>query len=445
MRLPFDTHFFPDTKGVYIVGGSVRDLLAGRTPVDYDLAVEGNSQAFALRLADRLSARVVELGKPGQTVQRVIAKECFFDILPVAGGRIEEDLGRRDFTINAMALELASRRLIDPLGGQRDLAAGKIRMVSAKAFRSDPVRLIRAFRLAAVFGLQIEEQTTAAIIHDAPLIRHSAAERIRDELFKILQQDRFSRWLGRMAETGLLFAIFPELEALQNCRRSAEGGRDLFARSLEACRSLEKLLDPRSSATVCGIYPDKGPQSRALLKMALLLHNIGQTSAQGRTSFSRLAGQSAASAGAVCRRLRFSRRQAETVGLLIRNHARPYYMFRARRHKTAVQKALIHLFIKCDEATDDVLLCAMAVFNDRQELTEFFRELLQHYQTVVLTRALRPPLLTGEDLITEFGLKPSALFARILRRLKQESLLHDSLSRQQALDRVAEWLQREKS
>jgi tRNA nucleotidyltransferase/poly(A) polymerase len=451
MKLPFDTHFFPHAKGVYMVGGSVRDLLSGRTPVDYDLVVKDNPEIFAHRLADRMSAHVVKLGKPGQTVQRVITKKYFFDILPVAGADIKDDLARRDFTINAIALDLVSRKLIDPLGGQRDLAAGKIRMVSPNAFRNDPVRLIRAFRLAASFDLQIEDATVAAIANDARLIRHSAAERIRDEFLKILQYDSAWIWLERMAETGLLFAIFPELEALKKCQGSPEGGPDPFVGSLNACRHLEKLLNPRHPETVRRFYPDKGRPQSALLKMAVLFHAVGKAStapAAGKqlaqASMGRLAARSAVRTGDICRRMRFSRRQSDMVVLLIHNHTRPYYLFRTRRHRAAVHKGLIRLFLECAEATDDVLLSAMAVFNGQKELADFFLELLHHYHSTLLPRALRPPVVTGQDLITEFGLKPSVLFAQILRRVRQESLLRDSLNRQQALTLVAEWLQQKK-
>ncbi len=444
MKLPFDTHIFPTIKGVYVVGGSVRDLLSGRTPADYDLAVEDDPEIFARRLASRLSTHVVKLGKPGQTVQRVITKNYFFDILPVAGSGIQDDLGRRDFTVNAMALELSSQNLIDPLEGQRDLAAGKIRMVSRNAFLSDPLRLIRAFRLAAAFDWAIEAETTAAIVEDAHLIQRSAAERIRDEFVKILQQQRSWDCLGRMAETGLLFVVFPELQALKKCRASSTGSADRFARSLGAYRYLEKLLNPQHPANVRQIYPDKGAENSALLKMAVLFHDIAHPCGQNRASLSRLAVQSAAQAGAICRRLRFSRHQCDIVALLIRNHTRPFYMFRARQNKTAAQKALINIFLKCDHTTDDVLVTAMAVFSSQRKLADFCRGLLQHYYDVLRPRAARPPVLTGKDLISEFELKPSRLFARLLRRVKQECLLRKSLSRQQAVKLVGDLLKRQR-
>ena len=187
MILPIDTNVFPWKKGVYLVGGSIRDLLCGRTPIDYDLVVTNDPAGFARELASSTAGHVVEFGKHGHTVLRVILADYYFDITPLNGASIEDDLQRRDFTINALALEVSTGKLIDPAGGQQDLAAKKIRMVNRDVFRKDPVRLIRAYRMAATFDFIIDKDTEAAISLDADLIRSSAAERIREELFKILK------------------------------------------------------------------------------------------------------------------------------------------------------------------------------------------------------------------------------------------------------------------
>ncbi len=127
------------------------------------------------------AGHVVEFGKHGHTVLRVVLADYYFDITPLNGASIEDDLQRRDFTINALALEVSTGKLIDPAGGQQDLAAKKIRMVNRDVFRKDPVRLIRAYRMAATFDFIIDKDTEAAISQDADLIRKSAAERIREE------------------------------------------------------------------------------------------------------------------------------------------------------------------------------------------------------------------------------------------------------------------------
>ena len=154
--LPFDTNIFPLKTGVFLVGGSVRDLMAGRVPYDYDLAVRQDPADFASGLATAIGGRIVALGKQGQKMLRVVTRERIFDIMPVNGPSIESDLRLRDFTINAMAVEVASGSLIDPLGGQKDLAAKTVRMVSPEVFQQDPVRLVRAYRMAAIFNFSID-------------------------------------------------------------------------------------------------------------------------------------------------------------------------------------------------------------------------------------------------------------------------------------------------
>ena len=146
MILPFDTNIFPHKSGVFIVGGSIRDLMSNRTPFDYDVVVQHDVASFTNRLASKTSGRLVELGKQGQVMRRVITKDLIFDIMPLNGANIDEDLLQRDFTVNAMALSVSSGSLIDHVGGRRDLVSNKIRMVSKDVFRKDPVRLIRAYR-----------------------------------------------------------------------------------------------------------------------------------------------------------------------------------------------------------------------------------------------------------------------------------------------------------
>ena len=182
--IPFDINIFPDRKGVYIVGGSIRDLMCDRTPFDYDVVVQGDPASFAKRLASRTSGRFVELGKHEQTMRRVITRDLIFDIMPLNGTTIEEDLLQRDFTINAMAVAVSCGRLIDRLGGRQDLASKKIRMVSVDVFCKDPVRLIRAYRMAAAFNFFIDPDTRRILARDAHLISGSAGERVREEFFK---------------------------------------------------------------------------------------------------------------------------------------------------------------------------------------------------------------------------------------------------------------------
>ena len=456
MILPIDINVFPWKTGVYIVGGSIRDLLCGRTPIDYDLALTDTPDRFARLLAAGISGHVVEFGQHGHTVRRVVTGDCHFDIMPLNGVSIEDDLHRRDFTINAMALDVSSGNLLDPAGGRQDQAAKKIRMVNRDVFRNDPVRLVRAYRMAATFDFTIDKDTQTAISQDADLIRKSAGERIREELFQILKSAASHAQLKLMAYSGLLFSVFPELAKLKNCHPANGSQHDLFEQTLAVYDHLEKLLysrDQKLPKPANRLVKNIGTARAILLKWAVLLQSIGQPSAQteaaGDTHHGDAhAARSATMAREICRRLRFSRRQSDTIEFLVRRHMEPFLCFNARQKKIPADRALIRLFMKCGDRTPDILLHALAGIMDRksrkdpstESFFEFVTQGIDCYYSTLRPRASIPPPLNGNDLIKDFGLKPSPKFKQILNAIEEEHLASQNLTRQQALDLVEKLL-----
>ncbi len=458
--LPFDTNSFPFKAGVFLVGGSVRDLLAGKVPYDYDLVVRQNPADFASGLATAIGGHVVELGKPGQKMLRVVTRERIFDIMPVSGPSIESDLRLRDFTINAMAVEVASGSLIDPLDGQKDLAAKTVRMVSPEVFRQDPVRLVRAYRMAAIFNFSIDRQTQSAIATDASLIHKSAAERIREELFKILQCAESHPYLTMMAHNNLLFNVFPEFLQLHQQQLRPAGSGTLLDRTLNSYNHLEILLNPEGEfrrTPVGQAFPDNDVERSVLIKWALLFHDLGRLEAksssvdgQSRRAEAR-ADAGAVMARSICRRLRFSGRHSDIIEMIVRHHARPMILFSARATKKTLKKKFIRFFLDCRDVTPDVLLHALAAFRGQRqpddpqlnEFTEFIHMLIQKYATVLRPRAALPPPLNGHDLIQEFGLQPSAEFKLILQRLEEQRLSQPDFTREEALQLVSKLVNQE--
>jgi tRNA nucleotidyltransferase/poly(A) polymerase len=452
--LPFDTNIFPFKTGVYLVGGSVRDLLAGRKPYDYDLAVGHNPSDFASGLAGTTGGHIAELGKQSQKMLRVVTKECFFDILPVNGSTIESDLRLRDFTINAMAVEVASGSLIDPLGGQQDLAAKTVRMVSPDVFRQDPVRLVRAYRMAAIFNFSIDRHTQSAIATDAGLIRKSAPERIREELFKILLCSDSHPYLTMMARSDLLFSIFPEFLKLEQQQLKPAGSGTLFDRTLESYNQLEILLNSENKIRRSfgnQSFPGDDADRSINIKWAILFHDLARfgvdpSPGEGQSDSPQArANESALMARRICRRLRFSRRHSDIIEMIIRHHVGPMIIFSARSTKSTLKKEFIRLFLNCNDVTPDVLLHALAEFRGRKksnasqlsEFTEFIQMLIQKYATILRPRFALPPPINGHDLIQEFGLTPSAEFKLILQRLSEKRLSQPDFTREEALKLVS--------
>jgi poly(A) polymerase len=198
----------------FLAGGCLRDLLLGRMANDFDFALGGAWTEFPRRFAtetggsffwldeERLQARVVRKGEGGTLV---------YDFAPLRGAAIEEDLARRDFTINALALPLAggAECLVDPLHGLADLRGGVVRACCEDAFDDDPLRMLRAVRFAAELGFVIEEETWNAMGRKAPLLERVAAERVRDELFRILVSPGVAASLRQLWLAGLWPVLAP--------------------------------------------------------------------------------------------------------------------------------------------------------------------------------------------------------------------------------------------
>ena len=185
------------------VGGAVRDLLLGRTPNDVDVECDD-----PLAVAQSLGRKVIQLGRDDLIAWRVVEGDRIYDFSELS------PLGRRDFTINAIAVELASRELRDPLGGAADVAARVVRMIDAKNFDDDPLRLLRAVRFGVTLGFEIDAATVDAIRARAPKINSVARERIEYELSVIFSAGAFRRALALLHATALDVPLFSfELDA----------------------------------------------------------------------------------------------------------------------------------------------------------------------------------------------------------------------------------------
>ena len=441
---------------MYLVGGSIRDYMLGNPPTDYDVVVSENPEKYARQIASNLTGHLVEIGKPGQTIMRVVSQGLVVDISPLNGKIIEEDLRKRDFTINAMAYDLSSKKLIDNVGGRADLAINTIRMLSPQAFVNDPLRLLRAYRLAACLNFAIEPKTTSAIERHAELIQHAAGERIRDELFKMLSADTSSVCVSQMADNGLLIQIFPELLKRTKGLANVSGRRHPIGSTLAAYNRLEILLNdlykilPRSLESFFDHLDDS---AKALLKFSMLWHDIGTPPDHLSTKNSehhagRYATQSAETAKAICKRLRFSNRHTECIYLTIQNHARPFALNSAYQRKQLANKTVIRFFINCRNRAPEVMVHALGQWYgnhaqktaETQSFLDFVIYMLEDEYARYLAKAATGPLINGHDLIDEFGLKPSPVFKRVLRLIEEERLSRKKMTRADALSLAKEYI-----
>lgn len=259
---------------VFEVGGCVRDRLMGRPSKDTDYLVCGLPMDDLVRTLSRhgrvnlvgKSFGVLKFTRKGETVDIALPRKEVstgvghrdFDIQADPHIPLEVDLGRRDFTLNAIARDAITGEIADPYGGQRDIAAQVLRMVHPRAFEEDPLRMLRGIQFAGRFRFRIEPETLEAVRRNRHLVTSVSPERISTELVKLLRSAKPSHGFRMMHELGLLALVLPELAALDGLAQPPEHHvHDVLQHSLEACDRV----------------PWKG---RVYLRLAALFHDLGK-------------------------------------------------------------------------------------------------------------------------------------------------------------------------
>ncbi len=444
---------------VYLVGGTVRELALGRTAPDLDLAVSAQTLDLARDLAAALGGTFVLLDETERTARVVWQKEIL-DLAEFRAPTLEEDLRARDFTINALALELEAvlgqkpLALIDPWGGLGDLAQGLIRVVRPQNFQEDPLRLLRAYRFAATHGFRLTPETTAAIPRYLPEFVRVAGERVRQELFILLAAPRAGAVMEDMERSGLLTRIFPELLDMQGVEQDGFHHLDVFHHSLQAAALVEEVLAAphkylgNLAAEIPGYL--QAPHQAVLLKLAALFHDIGKPQVQGRRTdqdrytfyYHERVGVEIFTAAAL--RLRLSQAETKTVTRLITLHMRPFLLLPAFREGDLTPRALGRLVRAARPDLPGLFLLAMAdslagqgpqkPADAETVLADLADAAYRFLKERIEPQERQPRLLTGHDLIKFLGLKPGPLFREILTAVEEAQWEGGIRSRQEALD-----------
>lgn len=464
--------------GAYVVGGAVRDVLLGRRARDLDIAVAGDAVAFARRIAAVLGGRFVELdGENG--VARIVLDEGDVRYIDVAQlrGALQEDLRRRDFTIDALAVPLEGGRPVDVCGGLEDLRLRLVRMNSPSVFVDDPLRLLRGARIASELGFEIEPGTEAEIVAHAPALAAAGAERRRDELARIFALEAAYQGLRLLDRLRLLDVLLPEVTSGRAVEQP--GGwhaYDVFEHNMHAVEAMDLMLASdrpvddrawlwdalwsafgwrRSGLRACIEEEMTEGRSRAsLLKLAALLHDVAKPQtrvidAGGQAHFYGHADQGAALASKIMRRLRFSTREAEFVATLVREHLRPVQL--AQIGEAPTRRALYRFYRALGDAVPAVLLLALAdaAASRGPGLTSEGWRRHVAYMDSLLVRSSReegivqpPRLLTGHDIMSEFGLSEGPRIGSLLESLREAQAAGEVADREQALAFVRSALER---
>ena len=463
---------FFGSRGVeaYLVGGCLRDALIGRASHDVDAAVRGDALALGRDLARRLGGTFVPLD-PQRGVARVVCRDDGPTVdLAAMDGSVEEDLARRDFTIDAIALPMEAadsdqwtQALIDPFGGREDLAGELVRMVNDGVFREDPSRLLRGARLACSFGFRIHEDTAAAIADHAYLIDTIAGERVRDEFLTLLSLDSPQDTLHCLDDLGLLCRIVPELDRAKGVSQPKEHYWDVFEHTIQAVEASHMVTEPstcRNASLLATLLWDEdmerhfdekvsdGHSRRTMLKLGALFHDIAKpqtkaVDATGRTRFLGHPKQGATVAEERLQSLRISARGIRGVSVMVEAHLRPTQMSQDLERPS--QRAIYRFFRDLGESAYPVLYLSLADYlaarGPMLETKDWLQRVdLVNYviaensrESAESTAEKRRPLLTGHDLIEVFELEPGPIFRRLLDGLEEARAASEISSKEEAL------------
>ncbi|GCE20319.1 HD domain-containing protein [Dictyobacter kobayashii] len=467
----FEEHKQP----VYLVGGSIRNLLLQKPCADWDIATAGNTHHLARRLADHLGGFYAPMH---ERASRVIVKqeqqELILDISPLQGNDIAEDLYERDFTINALAVpfnevvaafsqctslnetqSMLAARVIDPLGGLPDLNTRTLRVTSDTTFQKDPLRLLRAMRFTRQYQLTIEPATQQLIARDAYLLPQVANERIHEELYALLRPSGACEQLRFLDHHHLLTVLIPELEPARGMTQPSLHHYDVFEHSLEAVAMLEKLArilqQDSDELQHSGLDIEGEGHFQALqellreaeqqhifsyarllsppLKLAALLHDIGKpitraVDEEGNITFYHHPQAGVPVAQNINRRLSVNTHDSRLIQQVVAHHMRPGQL----SHAMLTPRAIRRYFVDMGPNGIYVTLISLADHLSMRGPDPLTVHWQRHLATVrtLLTNYIRereqilpPRLIQSEELIRRFHLQPGPLIGQLLESIAE--------------------------
>jgi len=476
----------PPGQVIHLVGGAVRDVLLGRDTHDLDFVVPTDGIKTARRVSIALQGAFFPLDKDNDIGRVVLLHDDstrdLLDFSSYRGPSLESDLRGRDFSINALAFNLHSRQFVDPLGGWQDLRSGLIRACSEHSIIEDPVRILRAVRLAALLGFGIQDGTRQLLKESVQRLSEITPERIRDELFRILEGPQPSTAIRALDILGALPYVLPEILDLKDVTQPPPHLYDAWEHSLSAVDHLDSIL-----TQLCGVqseeagndlysgllalklgryrerfkqhlaaHPGSERTPRALLIFAALYHDIAKPRMKavenGQIHFHRHDEQGALLAVERSKQLRLSNAEQDRVRIIVQNHMRlvSHVHLLEEAGKPPTRRAIYRFFRDTREAGVDLCLLALADLR-----ATYGTRITQETWTACLDvvrlflenwwekrdETIDPPLfVNGDDLIGTLKLQPGPDIGRILEAVREAQALGSIHSREEALILARDWV-----
>jgi putative nucleotidyltransferase with HDIG domain len=469
----------PEKSVVYLVGGAVRDALLNIEAHDLDFSLPKNAIKAARRVANALKGAFYVMDEEHETGRVVLVgidgERTILDFTAMVGPTLEDDLRGRDFTINAMAVDVRnSQQLLDPLGGLNDLLNKVLRACSPSAFQDDPVRVFRAVRMALSYQLRMEDNTRSWLKSAVPELPSVSIERIRDELFKILDGLHPAAAIRTLDVLGALDHPLPELEYLKGVSQSKIHTGDAWEHTLHTLQGLDTILGLLDKAYVhdneaggniasgmisggLGRFRNQLTEhletplttersSRSLLFLAALYHDIAkpqthQVDEDGRVHFP---GHEEAGAGVAAKRaaaLRLSKVEVDRLKTIVRYHKGPWNF--AKVGTSPSRRDIYRFFRDTGPAGVDICLLdiadILAIYTptDLQDALprhlDVVRSLLEAYWDQHDEIISPPSLLDGNDLMKALKLRPGPRIGELLEAIREAQALGEVKTKAEAI------------
>ncbi len=443
----------------WLVGGALRDGLLGRGTGDYDVAVRGEPRELARALASSARGHAFALSETFGG-WRVVAHDRSWqvDLLPLMGETIEDDLGHRDLTVNAVAQPLSGGGYVDPFGGLEDLRRRRLRMVSPRAFADDPLRTLRLARLASELGFAPERETAACAADSAAAMREVSPERIFIELRRLICSDRPLKGLELMDRLTVTEVILPEVAGLRGIEQSHFHHLDVYEHTravLSETVALERDPEPafgEHAEAISAVLrePLANEMTRGeALRFGALFHDVAKprtrhVTPQGRVTFIGHDAAGAEMATAALARLRASERLREYVAALTRQHLRLGFLV----HEMPLTRRAIYGYLKaCEPVQVEVTVLSVA---DRLatrgsgsgEAIDRHLALARQLVGEALAWRAAPPRapVRGDELARALGIDAGPELGRVLGELEEASFAGEIHGRKETLERARQLL-----
>lgn len=478
----------PADQEIYLVGGAVRDAMLGHASHDLDFAVPANGIKLARKVANKLGGAFYPLDDERDTGRTILIQDdglrTTMDFAAYRGANIEADLRDRDFTINAISYNVATDSMFDPLKGTDDLRAKLIRACSPESLNNDPIRVLRAVRHAAKLGFRIDLETRQKMKQAAGKLRSASPERLRDELFRILEGPQPGTAVRAIEMLGVLPHILPELPTLKGVEQPTPHVYDVWAHTLSVLNYLEEILaalapgyDPETTGDLftgllvlrLGRYREQfaahfanplnaDRSARALLFFAALYHDVAKPACKivdenGRIHFWGHDEQGEEMAVVRANALHLSNDEIERLRLIIRHHMRVH--FHSNRiegeQKPPSRRAIYRFFRDAGDAGVDLILLALADTRATRghmltqetwsAALDVCRIFLENYWERPAETVSPPRLLDGNTVMSEFDLQPGPLVGEILEVVREAQATGKISTREEALAFCRTWLE----